>query len=369
MEGMIKKLLNTQTILVTLLLIFCINACNSSMNNAKKIFIKGVYGDPGTLLKAGYTFNELGVNAIFVRSYSLNDELYSAALEQGCKVFVEFPVLLGRQFLENNPQCQPIETTGEPSPPADWFMGICPTCPDFKTDRRQHLKSILNRFKVDGIFLDYLHWHAQFETPEPILPETCFCKRCTDLFSNKYNIDIPNENISDISNHILSFHEKEWRDWRRSILTDWIIDLNQILKSHQPESLLGLFYCAWYPDEYDSALYRILGIDINDFAREADVLAPMLFHHMKDRPVNWIGEYTTWLDSVSHSIRPENKPKIWPIVQAHNNPGEVSPTEFREAMLQGSSFPSSGIMMFSDRALLQDPRKIEIMRELYLVDP
>ena len=56
-------------------------------------------------------------------------------------------------------------------------------------------------------------------------------------------------------------------------------------------------------------------------------------------------------------------------MQAHNNPGEVSPTEFREAMLQGSSFPSSGIMMFSDGALLQDTHKIEIMRELYLVDP
>jgi len=366
---MIKKRLNAQAIIVTLLLILCICACNSRMNNTEKIVIKGVYGDPGTLLKAGYTFKELGVNAIFVRSYSLNDELYNAAREQGCKVFVEFPVLLGKQFLDNNLQCQPIETTGEPSPPADWFMGICPTCPDFKADRRQHLKSILNQFKVDGIFLDYLHWHAQFETPEPILPETCFCERCTDLFSNKYNIDLPKENISDISNHILSFHEKEWRDWRRSILTDWIIDLKQILISHQPESLLGLFYCAWYPDEYDSALYRILGIDINDFAREADVLAPMLFHHMKDRPVNWIGEYTIWLDSVSNSILTQNKPKIWPIVQAHNNPGEVSPTEFREAMLQGSSFPSSGIMMFSDGALLQDPRKIEIMRELYVVDP
>lgn len=369
MKGMIKKRLNAQAIIVTLLLILCICACNSRMNNTEKIVIKGVYGDPGTLLKSGYTFKELGVNAIFVRSYSLNDELYNAAREQGCKVFVEFPVLLGKQFLDNNLQCQPIETTGEPSPPADWFMGICPTCPDFKADRRQHLKSILNQFKVDGIFLDYLHWHAQFETPEPILPETCFCERCTDLFSNKYNIDLPKENISDISNHILSFHEKEWRDWRRSILTDWIIDLKQILISHQPESLLGLFYCAWYPDEYDSALYRILGIDINDFAREADVLAPMLFHHMKDRPVNWIGEYTIWLDSVSNSILTQNKPKIWPIVQAHNNPGEVSPTEFREAMLQGSSFPSSGIMMFSDGALLQDPRKIEIMRELYVVDP
>ena len=89
---------------------------------------------------------------------------------------------------------------------------------------------------------------------------------------------------------------------------------------------------------------------------------------MKDRPINWIGEYITWLDSVRNSIRNDNRTEIWPIVQAHNNPGEVSPSEFREAMIQGSSLPSSGIMMFSDVALLEDTSKLEIMRELYLVD-
>lgn len=359
---MIKPFLNVPTAI----LLLCICACSPRIEHTEKPFIKGVYGDPGTLLDAGYAFDELGMNAIFVRSYSLDEELYRTALEQGCQVFVEFPVLLGRQYLEDNPQAWPIEATGAPSPPADWFMGVCPTSPDFKADRREHLKSILNRFKVDGVFLDYLHWHAQFETPDPILPETCFCERCTALFAAQYNRDIPGENIADIANHILSFHEKEWRDWRSSILTDWIVELKQILKSHQPQSRLGLFYCAWYPEEYDAALYRILGIAVKDFVREADVLAPMLFHRMKGRPVQWVGEYVNWLDSVSQSVRPDGKPEIWPIVQAHNHPVEVSPEEFREAMRQGSSSPASGIMMFSDGALLQDPRKIEVMRAFYL---
>jgi len=138
--------------LIFIIVLLFFSNCNSPENNTEKNFIKGVYGDPGTLLEAGYNFDELGMNAIFVRSYSLDDELYSAAREQGCKIFVEFPVLLGRQFLENNPQCWPIEKTGEQSPPADWFMGICPTCPEFKEDRGQHLISILKRFEVDGVF-------------------------------------------------------------------------------------------------------------------------------------------------------------------------------------------------------------------------
>ena len=76
---MIKRFYNLNTIFVFVILILCIYACDSRRDNTEKVFIKGVYGDPGTLLEAGYNFDELGMNAIFVRSYSLNDELYSAA--------------------------------------------------------------------------------------------------------------------------------------------------------------------------------------------------------------------------------------------------------------------------------------------------
>ena len=117
---MIKRFYNSHTIFVFVVLILCITACDSRKDKTEKVFIKGVYGDPGTLLEAGYRFDDLGMNAIFVRSYSLNDKLYSAAHEQGCKIFVEFPVLLGKQFLEDNPQCWPIvqahNTPGEVSP-------------------------------------------------------------------------------------------------------------------------------------------------------------------------------------------------------------------------------------------------------------
>ena len=366
MKGVTSLPLKYQAIIASVLVFFSIGSCDSSINNNENSLIKGIYGDPGTLLKAGHTFKDLGVNALFVRSHSLNDELYDTAREQGCKIFVEFPVLLGKQFIKDNPHCSPIEANGQASAPADWFMGICPTCPDFKDDRKKHLESILNKYKVDGVFLDYLHWHAQFETPEPILPETCFCDRCTRQFSKEYQIDLPKGSISEISNHILTNHDKEWRKWRSDILTEWITDLKQIVKNDQPTSLVGLFYCAWYPEDFNGALYRNLGINMNDFVREADVLAPMLFHKLSDRPVNWVGEYTSWLDAVSSVTLYENKPEIWPIVQAYNNPTEVSPEEFKKVLELGSSTPSSGIMMFSDRALLDDPRKLEIMKVMYL---
>jgi hypothetical protein len=341
------------------------SACSpSGEKNDPQPFIRGVYGNPGTLLDAGYSFDSLGMNAVFVRSISLNREFFDLARQQGCRVYVEFPTLNGRNYLQDHPEAWPINEKGEQSPPADWFMGICPTHPGFREYRANQLEEILTGFDVDGIFLDYLHWHAQFETTEPILPETCFCDRCTDLFGKDLGRDIPGETKAEKAGWIMDNEDMQWRDWRNSILNGWVTGMGDIVRELRPQALLGVYYCSWYPADHDSALYRILGIDVPALAGLADVLSPMLFHKMKDRPARWVGEYIQWLDELTGAGE-MGTPLVWPIVQAHNNPGVVTPEEFREVMLQGSSPPSSGIMMFSDQSLLQDPAKIEVMKELY----
>ncbi len=330
-------------------------------------FIKGVYGNPGTLLDAGYSFDSLGMNAVFVRSISLNQEFYESARQQGCRVFVEFPTLNGKNYLQENPEAWPINEKGEQTPAADWFMGICPTDPGFKAFRTKQLNAILSEFDVDGIFLDYLHWHAQFETTEPILPETCFCNRCTDMFEGQLGHAIPGSGIPEKAAWILDNADDEWRSWRNSILNGWVRDLGELVKQSRPEALLGVFYASWYPADHDSALYRKLGIDVAELANHVDVLSPMLFHRMKGRPVEWVGEYVEWLGELTGGGEGD-APLIWPIVQSHNSPGVVTPEEFRQVMLEGSRHPSSGIMMFSDQSLLQDKEKMEVMKEIYLYE-
>jgi hypothetical protein len=344
---------------------FLLMSCGAGKEEEKAPFIKGVYGNPGTLLHAGYNFDSLGMNAVFVRSVSLNQEFYASARAQGCKVFVEFPTLLGKDYLGHHPEAWPINELGERSPPADWFMGICPTDSAFKTHRTQQLNTILDNYQVDGIFLDYFHWHAQFETPEPILPETCFCDRCTSLFGKYIQREIPGEHIPGKAEWILEHADHQWREWRNSVLNQWAIDMGKIVHDRQPEALLGVYYCSWYPTDYDSALYRTLGIDVGALSGHANVLAPMLFHRMKGRPVEWVGEYISWLDRVTDAGA-KGKPLIWPIVQAHNSPGVVTAEEFRQVMHQGSRYPVSGIMMFSDQSLIADTAKIAVMKDFYL---
>lgn len=354
-----------KTVLLFLVILLVFSCHTSSPQKSEEEFIKGVYGNPGTLLKAGYSFDSLGMNAVFVRSGSLNREFYETSKRQGVKVFVEFPTLNGKEYLTDHPEAWPIDEKGEKSPPADWFMGICPTHLGFKEFRSEQLKEILHEYKVDGVFLDYVHWHAQFETPEPILPETCFCDRCTGAFAVSIDTLIPGETIPQKAEWILKNVNPQWRKWRVGVLNGWVEDMGNILKSHQPEAKLGVFHCAWYPTDYDSALYRTMGLDPVGLAGRADVLAPMLFHHMKGRPASWVGEYVAWLGKTIE-VEIKGNPQIWPIVQSHNNPGIVSPEEFRQVMIEGSKAPASGIMMFSDQSLVEDPKKIQVMKELYI---
>lgn len=324
-------------------------------------YVKGIYGNPERILKAGHAFDDLGVNAVFVRRSSLNQAFYQQAKTQGCRIFVEFPTLNGKGYIEDHPESWPINEKGVPAQPADWFMGVCPTDPGFKAYRAEQLRETLDSYLVDGVFLDYLHWHAQFETDQPVLPETCFCDRCTHQFEKAKMLQIPVEDLADRAQWILANQELAWRNWRNGILNGWVTDMGKILKENQPGALLGAFYCAWFPEDYGGALFNTLGIDVSSLAKRVDVLAPMLFHRMYGRPVSWAGDYLVWLDKIMDSPGP----LVWPIVQAHNKPGVVTPEEFGKALREGSRAPASGIMMFSEQSLLENPAKIEVMQDFY----
>lgn len=329
----------------------------------KSAFTKGVYGDPTALIKDGTTFSALGINSIFVRSSSLNDLLFNAARKENVRVYIEFPTLNGKDYLEEHPEAWPINEKGEPAPAADWFMGICLTDSGFREDRKEQLIAVLTKYAVDGVWLDYLHWHAQFETPQPILPETCFCNRCVTAFEDDKHVSVQGDDIAQRAQWILANEDSLWRQWRSETLTNWVRSMKDVVQQHRPKALLGVYYCPWYPAEYDSALFKTLGLDLNALANIVDVFSPMLYHHMMERSPDWVGEYVRWLsDSV---VSGKREPLIWPIVQAHNKPGVVTIEEFRSVMWNGSRAPASGIMMFTVNTLVDEPAKLEVMRDLY----
>ncbi len=329
-----------------------------------EIAVRGGYASPKPFWEAGARLDEYGINAVFVHSGSLSAELIARARAEGAKVYAEFPTLNGKGYVERHPEAWPINERGEREPPATWFMGVCPTEPKFRAFRMRELEQLLERFEIDGVWMDYVHWHAQFEEPEPVLPETCFSPTCLAAFEAATGIRLPEGATSERARWILANHEKAWRDWRCRVIADWAAEMRRIIERRRPKILLGIYHAPWTDEEFSGARRRILGLDFDLLAPLMDVFSPMVYHARMGRPAAWVRDYIEWF-SRRLGIERGRRPHLWPIVQAHGEPRAVSAAEFAEVMRGGASGAASGLMMFTLRSVAEDAEKMKALRALY----
>ena len=349
-----------------LLLLFSIISLSTACKQqaAKQIEIRGIYGHPAPLWEKDYQLSELGVNAIFAHSGSIDQAMMDGAKKEGVRVFAEFATLNGKNYVEQHPEAWAIDNFGKKVQPATWFMGVCPTEPGFKKYRQEQLRKLLQTYDIDGVWLDYVHWHAQFEDPEPILPETCFCEHCLKQFSEHTGLTITGDDTSEKAAWILSNHDAQWRTWRTQVIYNWTVEMKAILKEEKPNALLGLYHCPWTDEEYDGARRRILGLDYQLLQQSVDVFSPMVYHGRMERSPEWVAENIAWF-SAALNIKDNGFPKVWPIVQAHNDPEVISAEEFGVVLKGGLAGQSTGVMMFTTRSIAEDPGKVEMMKAIY----
>ncbi len=352
------------TVVFACCLIACTTGEQTDTPTQVPVEIRGVYGNPKPLWDKSLALDELGVNAIFVHSGSITEEMVQQARSEGARVFAEFATLNGKKYVETHPEAWAINEQGERVEAASWFMGVCPTEPGFRQYRQNQLRDLLSRFELDGVWLDYIHWHAQFEEPEPILPETCFCDHCMETFAAARDLQLPEGNTPEQANWILTQHDRQWRDWRCQVIIEWVKDMRQILKEMHPQALLGLYHCPWNDEEFEGARRRILGLDYDMLREFVDVFSPMVYHGRMERKPEWVAENITWF-SDRINAQPGNTPKIWPIVQAYDDPEPISPQEFEQVLLGGLAGASSGVMMFTATAVAKNNPKTEMMKKVY----
>lgn len=326
--------------------------------------IRGVYGDPRPLWDKGFNLSDLGINAIFVHGGSINHDMIKRARSEGLSVFAEFAILNGKNYVEQHPEAWAIDEKGDQVEAASWFMGVCPTEPGFRRHRYDQLRELLHEYDLDGVWMDYVHWHAQFEEPEPILFETCFCDHCLKEFSEESGIEIPEGTIPEKAQWILENQDESWRKWRCQVIHQWARDMKSIVKEIRPDALLGLYHCPWDDDEFNAARYRILGLDYDLLKETFDVFSPMVYHGRMGRDPEWVRENIRWFCNRINA-RKNSYPKVWPIVQAYNEPEIITKEEFETVLRGGMASESSGVMMFTTRAVAQEEGKTMVMKKVY----
>jgi hypothetical protein len=326
----------------------------------RRLTIRGIYSTPKPFWAAGGRLDEYGVNAVFVHAGSITPEMAARIRSEGARLFAEFPTLNGKGYVEKHREAWPINDKGEQAGPATWFQGACPTEAGFRAFRMKQLEALLDRFDVSGVWMDYFHWHAQFEDPEPVLPETCFSASCIAAFESATGIRVPAGPVPGRARFILAQHEQHWRDWRVSQLISWAREIAAVVRAKRPGALVGVYHCPWTNEEYGGALRRVLGLDLTQLSQNVDVLSPMVYHGRMHRKPEWVREYIEWL---SRATRHETR--IWPIVQAHNDPDTISAAEFETVLRAGTAGRSTGVMMFTAQSVAADPGKMDVMRRFY----
>jgi len=331
--------------------------------------IRGIYGGvPTRWIERGETLADYGVNAVWIGSGSLTAEAIALLREQGAYVYAEFNTMHDAAFVRGHPDSAPIGPDGAVCPTPDGWQGACPTHPGYRAHRLAAFRSAVREFEIDGIWLDYHHAHSSWEQATPILPDTCFCARCIEIFMRESGVAVPSGAPSDRSGFLLGEGRESWLTWRCAVFTGWVRDLRNILDAERPGALLGTFHCPWTDQERSGALRAKLAIDMRAQADFLDVFSPMPYHarfgHVAD--VAWIRRQVEWLGGyLGIAGAPDEPKRIWPIVQVADWGESVPVDQVEAALASGSAPPATGVMAFAWHGLQDDEAKQRAIAAYY----
>ncbi len=330
--------------------------------------IHGTYAHPQEFWNTGARLDEYGVNAVFVHSGGLDPTTINRARSEGCLIFAEFATLNGEygDYVYQHPEAHPIGADGNPVPKATWFLGACPTDPGFRAYRMQALRDLLAVADIDGVWMDYLHWHAQFEDPYPLFVKTCFNDCCLRSFEQWSGLKVEGQTVPEKSQWIFMHAARPWEDWRVSVIVDWAREIRQIVKELRPQALVGNYQVAWKDEDLGGVRRRCMGLDFNGLLPYVDVFSPMIYHGRSGKTPEYVKEYVEYFsEHYPIQTEPGKYPRLWPIVQAHDEP-RISPEEFGRVLEYGLAGKSTGVMMFTLGSVAADSGKMAAMKRVYL---
>ena len=263
-----------------------------------------------------------------------------ALRQAGIKTFGLVVLFQGEQHWESHTESRPIMADGQPLFKDRWYAGVCPNQPWLRQEKLREIEEMLESGFYDVINLDFIRYPVHWEVPEPRIPDTCYCSFCLRKFQTDSGIAIPAA-ISDApkaSAWIKANRREHWHRWRADQITSFCSDVRNLRYRIRPETLISLAAVPWQPDDYDNAIYRVVGQDFRALAKVVDVFNPMSYSVLNGRPIGWIGEVNAYF------VRETGRP-VWPfVIFSPEHP--LSRPDWREVFDQSLSKGAEGLIAF-----------------------
>ena len=294
-----------------------------------------------------------GVTAVFGGYQS--PDFVTAIHRAGMKIYAEFACFVGEQWWQTVPASRPITADGLPLAKSKWYCGVNPATAQVRQAQLAAFERLLADYPLDGVWLDFIRWPCHWEGRDPDRPQTSFDPDTLAQFSRDTGIALPEGDVVTLAQTVLTRYGAAWTAWRCEQVTAWVAEARNILQRLRPEAILGLFGVPWRLEDYDGAIWRIVGQDYRRLAPHVDLFSPMVYHKLCGRSIGWIGRVTEEVQALSH------KP-VWPIIQSVDVPTPLSAAEYGQALDAALQTPASeGVIVFTLKGML-DEAKLSITR-------
>lgn len=309
-------------------------------------------------------WREMGFDTIFpYPAMAENPGMKRLAAEFGIKIFLTVPVYHAPEWLKTNQNLYARRADGTRAS-EEWLEFVCPSRAEYLARRMEEIENLMETTQPDGISLDFIRFFVFWEKVYPdtafsSLPDTCFDAACLRDFSNATGIKPPGDLDTEEkrSSWVYREHQSEWIEWKCGVIAKTVKAVSNRIKKKKPDIKLNLHAVPWRSDDFDGAIKRIAGQDIGRMTAFADYVSPMCYSHMLKREPEWI-------NSVVKDMAGKTDKSVIPCVQAGNMyiAEELTPAYFEASLWEASRRPSSGIIIWSWKALDKSPPKKDITK-------
>ena len=255
----------------------------------------------------------------------------------GISVYAEAAIFYSSTEWKKHPETRPINQAGKPIEKVQWYRGLCPNQDRLIRQRLGLVKQLVAKYKVDGVWLDFMRYPCHWEVLEPGLEQTCFCPVCLKKFTRDTGIKHPKDDMA------------AFAKWKTDRIADFVEKAAAVVKKENPDAVVGLFAVPWKKGERDNAIINIIAQDFEKLAPHVDIFSPMVYHKMVGEKPDWISDMVRYMDRVTR------KP-IVPIIQAVSEPARLGDDEFVQAVHQALKFPSKGVIILSMKFFMKEKR-------------
>jgi hypothetical protein len=288
----------------------------------------------------------------------LDEDRFRAVLrDRGMRVFESTSVFFQPEEHRRRPDLRPVADDGTVMQPYDWYVGLCPSSPEYLAERVKLMERVVERYRPDGVFISFIRFPGFWElwlpgTQRREVREYCFCERCLSRFQEESGMSLGTG--EDAVERLQGELRAQWTDWKCDLIAGVVAELG---KAAGVEVLLNGI--ALGSNDLGGAAVELLGQDLARMSARGEHVELMFYHQiLARRPGPWIRDLT-------EELRPRVQGNLLACLQtkaAYLEPPydpaarapEIPLEEFHEGLTAAAEGPADGVCVYHWADLVED---------------